>query len=93
MEFKHAPLHVFPGSRSYATSRRSRYLEAKVTVYQAYTVGLHGRFIGVVRMDCVDDDSAIQSAMRLVDNHDVELWQTDRPVARFDAPTKQIYKK
>jgi hypothetical protein len=36
-------------------------------------------------MDCVDDDSAIQSARRLVESHDVELWQMDRPVARFDA--------
>jgi hypothetical protein len=43
-------------------------------------------------MDCVDDDSAIKSASRLVDSHDVELWQMDRPVARFDAPSKQISK-
>jgi len=62
-------------------------------VYHAYIVGLHGRSIGVVRMDCVDDGSAIKSAMRLVDSHDVELWQMDRPVARFDAASKQVFKK
>ena len=61
--------------------------------YHGYTVGLHGRFIGVVHMDCVDDESAIKSAMRLVDSHDVELWQMDRPVARFDARSKQIFEK
>jgi hypothetical protein len=44
-------------------------------------------------MDCVDDGSAIKSAMRLVDSHDVELWQMDRPVARFDAASKQLIKK
>jgi hypothetical protein len=44
-------------------------------------------------MDCVDDNSAIKSATRLVDSHDVELWQMDRPVARFDARSKQMLKK
>ena len=62
-------------------------------VYCAYIVGLHDRFIGVVQMDCVDDNSAIKSATRLVDSHDVELWQMDRPVARFDARSKQMFKK
>jgi hypothetical protein len=61
-------------------------------VYHAYIVGLHGRSIGVVRMDCVDDNSAIKSARGLVDNHDVELWQMDRPIARFNAPSKQALK-
>lgn len=64
-----------------------------MSVYNAYIVGLHGRSIGVVRMDCVDDDTAIKSAMHLVDSHDVELWQMDRPVARFDAPSKQVFRK
>jgi hypothetical protein len=73
-------------------SRRSRYLEAKMRVYHAYIVGLHGRSIGVVQMDCVDDASAIKWASRLVDSHDVELWQMDRPVARFEATSKQTFK-
>jgi hypothetical protein len=61
-------------------------------VYRAYIVGLHDRSIGVVQMDCVDDDSAIKSASRLVDSHDVELWQMDRPIARFAARSKQTFK-
>jgi hypothetical protein len=64
-----------------------------MSVYQAYIVGMHSRSIGVVRLDCVDDDSAVKSARRLVDSHDVELWQQDRPVARFDATSKQIFRK
>jgi hypothetical protein len=44
-------------------------------------------------MDCVDDETAIQSASRLVDTHDVELWQMGRPIARFDASSKRIFKK
>ncbi len=61
--------------------------------YQAYIVGLHSRPIGVVRMDCADDDTAITSASRLVDGHDVELWQMDRAVVRFDAASKQMFRK
>jgi hypothetical protein len=71
----------------------SRCLEAKMPVYCAYIVGLHDRTIGVVQLDCINDESAIKSARRLVDSHDVELWQTDRPVARFDARSKQVCKK
>jgi hypothetical protein len=62
-------------------------------IYHAYIVGSHSRFIGTVRMDCADDDIAIKSASRLVDRHDVELWQMDRPVVRFDAASKQMFKK
>lgn len=64
-----------------------------MTVYRAYTVGRHDQFIGVVQMDCADDDAAVVSASRLVDSHDVELWENDRPIARFDAPSKQIRRK
>lgn len=67
-------------------------LEAKMTVYCAYIVGLHDRTIGVVQLDCRDDESAITSARRLVDSHPVEVWQTDRPVARLDALSKQTCK-
>ncbi|MGO4713453.1 hypothetical protein [Bradyrhizobium sp. 2TAF24] len=64
-----------------------------MTAYQAYIVGSHSRSIGVVRMDCADDDAAIESASRLVDNHDVELWQMGRPVVRFEAASKQMFRK
>jgi hypothetical protein len=74
-------------------SKRSRNLEAKMPVYHAYIVGTHSRFIGAVQMDCADDDTAIKSASRLVERHDVELWQKDRPVVRFDAASKQMFKK
>jgi hypothetical protein len=59
-----------------------------MTVYRAYILGLHDRSIGVVQIDCINDDSAIKSAARLVDGHDVEVWQMDRPVARLDARSK-----
>jgi hypothetical protein len=64
-----------------------------MSVYRALIVGRHDRAIGVVQIYCTDDDSAITSARKLVDGHDVELWQVDRPVARFDARSKQVSKK
>jgi hypothetical protein len=60
-----------------------------MTIYHAYIVGRHDRPIGVIRMDCTDDESAITTAGRVVDSHDIELWQSDRPIARFDARSKQ----
>ena len=51
-------------------------------LYRTYIAGLHDRSIGVIK-----------SATRLVDNHNAELWQMDRPVARFDAWSKQIFNK
>ena len=64
-----------------------------MTAYRAYIVGQHDRPIGVVQLDCMDDETVIKSASRLVDGHDVELWQMDRPVARFDARSRQICRK
>jgi hypothetical protein len=64
-----------------------------MSVYRAYIMGLHDRSIGVVQLDCLDDEAAITSAGRLVDSHDVELWQTDRPIARFDAQSRQMRRK
>ena len=64
-----------------------------MTVYHAYIVGLHDRSIGVVQLDCIDDESAIKSAGQLVDSHDVELWQMDRTVTRLAARSRQMCEK
>jgi hypothetical protein len=82
LESLHAHCHL-SGKRSLIAL-----LEAKMPVYCAYIMGLHDRTIGVIQLDCRDDESAIKSARRLVDSHPVEVWQTDRPVARLDAPSK-----
>ncbi|WP_342729580.1 hypothetical protein [Bradyrhizobium sp. B117] len=61
--------------------------------YRALVVGRHSVPIGVVQMDCTDDESAISRAAKLVDSHDVELWQLDRPVARFEAQSGHMHRK
>ena len=52
--------------------------------YRAYIIGQDGHFIKSVILDCANDDAAIESAKQLVDGHDVELWQLDRQIAKFD---------
>jgi hypothetical protein len=66
MEIEEGPLQFLQKS----TNERSHYSEANTTVYHAYIVGSHSRFIGAVRMDCADDDTAIKSAIR-----SVEKWR------------------
>jgi hypothetical protein len=62
----------------------------KMAIYRAYIVGQHSQFIRAVEMDCDNDSAAIESAKHLIGGHDVELWQMDRAVARFDSVSKQI---
>jgi hypothetical protein len=96
LEFLRPPAHLV-GKRAveFAASptRLFALLEAKMPFYRGYIVGLHDRPIGVVQLDCIDDESAIKSAATLADSHDVELWQMDRPVARLGARSRQVCKE
>jgi hypothetical protein len=68
-------------------------LTPEMPVYRAYIVGRHSQFIRAIEMACVDDDAAIESAKHLVDSHDVELWQMDRPIARFEIASNRIIRR
>jgi hypothetical protein len=46
--------------------------------YRAYTVGIDGHFVGYQPLVCADDAEAITKAKRLVDGHDIELWNGAR---------------
>lgn len=56
--------------------------------YRIYTIGSDGHFYSSTPLDCADDTEAMKRAKQLVDGHDIELWQRDRKVARFDAKQK-----
>jgi hypothetical protein len=86
IEFKFVRRHVL-------TRNCHSILEARMPAYRAFVVGRHSVPIGVTHMDCIDDESAISRAGKLVDSHDVELWQLDRPVARFEAQSGQMFRK
>jgi hypothetical protein len=53
--------------------------------YRAYIIGRDGHFDKAVELDCADDKAAMESAKQFVDGHDVELWQRDRRIAKFEA--------
>jgi hypothetical protein len=54
--------------------------------YRAYTVGIDGHFVGYQPLVCADDAEAITKAKRLVDGHDIELWNGARLVIRLNKP-------
>jgi hypothetical protein len=54
-----------------------------VLEYRVYTVGANGHFIGFEPLICCDDEEVIAKAKRLVDGHDVELWNGARLVVRL----------
>jgi hypothetical protein len=51
--------------------------------YRAYIIGEDGHFLRAVKLICPDDETAKEYAQRLVNGHDVELWQLDRQIAKF----------
>ena len=56
--------------------------------YRVYVIGEDGHFIRSIDLSCADDSTAIESAKQLIDGHDLELWQRDRRIARFDTRPK-----
>jgi hypothetical protein len=52
--------------------------------YRVYLIGQDSRFIKSIDLSCADDSAAIESAKQLIDGYDIELWQRDRRIARFD---------
>jgi hypothetical protein len=57
--------------------------EAEMIEYRAYTVGTDDHFIGFQEMICRDDDEAVAKATRLVNGHDIEVWNGPRLVIRL----------
>ena len=57
---------------------------AKMTDYRVYFIGDDGHFLGAVNLDCPDDEAAKEYAKQFINGHDIELWQRDRIIAKFD---------
>ena len=58
--------------------------QAQMTDYRVYVMGTDGHIANAILLDCVDDNAAIESAKQLVNGRDLELWQRDRLIAKFD---------
>jgi hypothetical protein len=67
-----------------ANSNRPGKGTSVVAHYRAYLIGRDGQFKKVVDLICDDDDGARKRARKMVDGHDVELWQRDRRVEKFE---------
>ena len=51
--------------------------------YRAYIMGQDGQILSPVDLVCENDEDAKEQARKLVDGHDVELWQRDRKISVF----------
>lgn len=49
--------------------------------YRAYIIGHDGHFKASKVVVADDDEQAVKIAEKLVDGHDVEVWQLDRKIA------------
>jgi hypothetical protein len=59
-----------------------------MTEYRIDVIDELGNFIQSMRIDCTDDKEAIESAKQFIDGHDIELWQRNRLLTRFDHKLK-----
>ena len=53
--------------------------------YRVYFKDSDGHIIRRIDLTCQDDEIAKQQAQKLVDGHDVELWQLHRKICEFKA--------
>lgn len=52
--------------------------------YRVYVLDKDGHISRAIELECPDDEVAKQSARQFVNGHDIELWQRDRQIAKFD---------
>jgi hypothetical protein len=57
----------------------------KMIGYRVYVMGSDGHIQRRIDIFCKDDEAAKERAEKLVDGHDVELWQLDRRIGEFKA--------
>ena len=53
--------------------------------YRVYLIDSDGHIQQRIDLQCEDDERAKEQAKKLVDGHDVELWQLNRRVCEFKA--------
>jgi len=61
-----------------------------MTEYRVYVIGPDGLSKSSVLLDCDADGAAIESAKQFRCDHDIELWQRDRKIARLGPRTVRM---
>jgi hypothetical protein len=55
-----------------------------MTEYRVDVMDALGDFVRSIHIDCTDDKAVIDSAKEFIHGHDIELWQRNRLLTRFD---------
>ena len=68
---------------------------AQMTDCRVYAIGNDGLLFSAIHLDCPDDKAAIESAKQLIakqliNDHDIELWQRDRKIGKFERRPEQL---
>lgn len=61
---------------------------AQMSDYRVYVIDDHDHIAKRIDLDCADDNVAIEYAKQFINGQDIELWQRDRRIARFDSRPK-----
>jgi hypothetical protein len=56
----------------------------RMTEFRIDVIDAPGNVIRSIRIDCADDKAAIETAKQFIAGHDIELWQRNRLLTRFD---------
>jgi hypothetical protein len=51
--------------------------------YRMFSVDVDGHRAGIAEMACREDGEAVAKAKRLIDDHDLEVWNRDRFVTKL----------
>jgi hypothetical protein len=51
--------------------------------YRIHIIGKDDQFLRSIEFLCTDDESAKSCARKVVQDHDIELWQGERKIGRF----------
>jgi hypothetical protein len=52
--------------------------------YRVYVISGDGRIMKRIDLERADDNGARDAAKQYIGRHDIELWQRDRIIAKFD---------
>jgi hypothetical protein len=66
-------------------------MRAQMSDYRVYVVDDDDHIIDRIELDCADDSAAIEYAKQYINGRDIELWQRDRRIARFDTRPKDTH--
>ena len=59
--------------------------------YRVYLLSDDDHVVDRIELDVADDNAAIEHAKQYIDGRDIELWQRDRRIARFDSRPKDTH--